>query len=67
MTDADLSELTEKRIDKNPLIKFAFEFLIDYESISSFQGIFNIAFISECFPEFPNPVKQWVPKTPNGA
>jgi hypothetical protein len=60
VTDADLHELTETRVDKEHLIEFAFQFLVDHEPISAIQSRFNIAVISTYFPEFPAVVKQWV-------
>ena len=60
MTDADLHELTKTRVDKEHLIEFAFQFLVDHEPISAIQNRFNIAVISTYFPEFPAAVKQWV-------
>ena len=60
VTDADLHELTETRVDKEHLIEFAFQFLVDHEPISAIQSRFNIAVISTYFPEFPATVKQWV-------
>jgi len=60
VTDADLHELTETRVDKEHLIEFAFQFLVDHEPINAIQSRFNIAVISTYFPEFPAAVKQWV-------
>ena len=57
MTDADLHELTKTRVDKEHLIEFAFQFLVDHEPISAIQNRFNIAIISTYFPEFPAAVK----------
>ena len=60
MTDAELRELTETRFDKEHLIEFAFQFLVDHQPIGAIQSRFNIAVISTYFPEFPAAVKQWV-------
>ena len=59
LTDTDLHELTETRVDREHLIEFAFQFLVDHEPISAIQNRFNIAVISTYFPEFPAAVKQW--------
>ena len=60
VTDADLHELTETRVDKEHLIEFAFQFLVDHEPLSAIQGKFDISIIATYFPEFPAAVKQWV-------
>ena len=60
MTDADLHELTKTRVNKEHLIEFAFQLLVDHEPNSAIQNHFNIAVISTYFPEFPAAVKQWV-------
>ena len=44
ITNADLHELTENRVEKDHLIEFAF----------------NMKTISHYFPEFPKAVKSWV-------
>lgn len=63
VTDADLHELTESRVDKNHLIKFAFTFLLEHEPCDAIQSVFNMETISHYFPEFPEAVKSWVDET----
>jgi hypothetical protein len=60
ITNADLHELTENRVDKDHLIEFAFIFLLEREPINAIQFAFNIKTISHYFPEFPKAVKSWV-------
>jgi hypothetical protein len=60
ITNADLHELTENRVDKNHLIEFAFIFLLEREPVDAIQFAFNMKTISHYFPEFPKAVKSWV-------
>ena len=60
VTDADLHELTENRVDKDHLIEFAFTFLLIREPVDAIQSAFNMETISHYFPEFPKAVKSWV-------
>jgi hypothetical protein len=60
VSDGDLHDLTEARVDKEHLIEFAFNFLIEREPASAIQSQFNISVISTFFPDFPEAVKQWV-------
>ena len=60
ITNADLHELTENRVDKDHLIEFAFIFLLEREPVYAIQSAFNIKIISHYFPEFPKAVKSWV-------
>ena len=60
VTDADLHQLTENRVDKDHLIEFAFIFLLEREPIDTIQFAFNMKTISHYFPEFPEAVKRWV-------
>ena len=60
VTDADLHELTENRVDKDHLIEFAFTFLLEREPVEAIQSAFNMKTISHYFPEFPKAVKSWV-------
>ena len=60
ITNADLHELTENRVDKDHLIEFAFIFLLEREPVDAIQSVFNIKIISHYFPEFPKAVKSWV-------
>lgn len=60
VTDADLHDLTETSVDKEHLIEFAFQFLVDHEPVSAIQGKFDISIIATYFPEFPAAVKHWV-------
>lgn len=60
ITDADLHQLTESRVDKDHLIEFAFTFLLEREPVNAIQFAFNMETISHSFPEFPKAVKSWV-------
>ena len=60
ITNADLHELTENRVDKNHFIAFAFIFLLEREPVDAIQSAFNMKTISHYFPEFPEAVKSWV-------
>ena len=60
ITNADLHELTENRVDKDHLIQFAFIFLLEREPVDAIQSAFNMKTISHYFPEFPKAVKSWV-------
>ena len=60
ITNADLHELTENRVDKDHLIAFAFIFLLEREPVDAIQPAFNMKTISHYFPEFPKAVKSWV-------
>ena len=60
ITNADLHELTENRVDKDHLIAFAFIFLLEREPVDAIQSSFNMKTISHYFPEFPKAVKSWV-------
>ena len=60
ITNADLHELTENRVDKDRLIAFAFIFLLEREPVDAIQSAFNMKTISHYFPEFPKAVKSWV-------
>ena len=60
ITDADLHQLTESRVDKDHLIKFAFTFLLEREPVEAIQSAFDMKIISQYFPEFPEAVKVWV-------
>jgi hypothetical protein len=42
ITDADLHQLTESRVDKDHLIEFAFTFLLEREPVNAIQSAFNI-------------------------
>ena len=60
ITDADLHQLTESRVDKEHLIEFAFTFLLEREPVEAIQSAFNMKIISHYFSEFPEAVKRWV-------
>ena len=60
ITNADLHELTENRVDKDHLIEFTFIFLLEREPVEAIQSAFNMKTISHYFPEFPEAVKRWV-------
>ena len=60
ITNADLHELTENRVDKDHLIEFAFIFLLEREPVDAIQFAFNMKTISHYFAEFPKAVKSWV-------
>ena len=60
ITDADLHQLTESRVDKDHLIEFAFTFLLEREPVEAIQSAFNMKTISHYFPEFPEAVNSWV-------
>ena len=60
VTDADLHELTESRVDKDHLIEFAFIFLLEREPVDTIQSAFNMQTISHYFPECPKAAKSWV-------
>ena len=60
ITNADLHELTENRVDKDHLIAFAFIFLLEREPVDAIQPAFNMKTISHYFPEFRKAVKSWV-------
>ena len=60
ITNADLHELTENRVDKDHLIAFAFIFLLEREPVDAIQSALNMKTISHYFPEFPKAVKSWV-------
>ena len=60
ITNADLHELTENRVDKDHLIEFVFIFLLEREPVDAIQSAFNMKTISHYFPEFPKEVKSWV-------
>jgi len=60
ISDADLHELTNSRVDKEHLIEFAFNFLLEREPIEEIQASFNIKTITQYFPEFPEQVQAWV-------
>ena len=60
ITNADLHELTENRVDKDHLIEFAFIFLLEREPVDAIQSAFNMKTVSHYFPEFPKAVKSWV-------
>ena len=60
ITNADLHELTENRVNKDHLIEFAFIFLLEREPVDAIQSAFNMKTISHYFPEFPKAVKSWV-------
>jgi hypothetical protein len=60
VTDADLHELTESRVDKDHLVEFAFTFLLESEPVDDIQSAFNIKIISQYFPEFPEAVQNWI-------
>ena len=60
ITDTDLHELTESRVDKDHLIEFAFIFLLEREPVDAIQSTFKMKTISHYFPEFPKAVKSWV-------
>ena len=65
MSDADLHQLTESRVDKDHLIEFAYIFLLDHELVGAIQSAVNIQTISHYFPEFPETVKSWIDEMPN--
>ena len=65
MSDADLHQLTESRVDKDHLIEFAYIFLLDHELVGAIQSAVNIQTISHYFPEFPKTVKSWIDEMPN--
>ena len=60
ITDADLHELTESRVDKDHLIKFASIFLLECEPVDAIQSAFNMKTISHYFPKFPEALKRWI-------
>jgi hypothetical protein len=60
ISDADLHELTESRVDKEHLIEFAFNFLLERETVEEIQSSFTIKTITHYFPEFPEQVQAWV-------
>ena len=60
ITDADLHQLTESRVDKDHLIEFAFTFLLELKPVEAIQSAFNMKTISHFFPDFPEAVKSWV-------
>ena len=60
ITDADLHQLTESRVDKDHLIEFAFTFLLEREPVAAIQSAFNMETISHYFPECLKAVKSWV-------
>ncbi len=60
ITDTDLHQLTESRVDKDHLIEFAFTFLLEREPVDAIQSAFTMKTISHYFPEFPEAVKSWV-------
>ena len=60
ITNANLHELNENRVDKDHLIESAFIFLLERESVDATQSAFNMKTISHYFPEFPKAVKSWV-------
>ena len=62
VTDADLHELTESRVDKDHLIEFASIFLLEHEPVDTIQFAFNMKPISHYYPEFPKAVESWVDK-----
>ena len=53
ITNADLHELTENRVDKDHLIAFAFIFLLEREPVDAIQSAFNMKTISHIFLNFP--------------
>ena len=60
ITDADLHQLTESRVNKDHLIDFAFTFLLEREPVEAIQSAFNMKTISHYSPDFPEAVKRWV-------
>ena len=46
ISDADLHELTESRVDKEHLIEFAFNFLLERETVEEIQSSFAIKTIT---------------------
>ena len=60
ITDDDLHQLTESRVDKDHLVEFAFTFLLEREPVDDIQSAFNIKIISQYFPEFPEAVQNWI-------
>ena len=60
ITNADLHELTENRVDKDHLIEFTFIFLLEREPVDAIQSAFNMKTTSHYFSEFPKAVKHWV-------
>ena len=60
ITDADLHQLTESRVDKDHLIEFAFTFLLEREPVDTISSAFKMKIISHYFPAFPKVVKSWV-------
>ena len=65
VTDADLHELTQSRIDKDHLNEFAFTFLLELEPGDAIKSSFNMKTISHYLPEFPAAVKSWLMKIPS--
>ena len=65
MSDADLHQLTESRVEKYHLIEFACIFLLDHEPVGAIQSAVKIQTISHYFPEFPETVKSWIDEMPN--
>ena len=60
MSNADLHQLTESRVNRDHLIEFAYIFLLDRKPVGAIQSAFNIQTISHYFPKFPETVKSWI-------
>ena len=59
ISDKDYLDLTNKKVTKEELLKFSFNFLLERESNTSILSSFELRLISKYFPEYENSVKNW--------
>ena len=59
ISDKDYLDLTNKKVTKEELLKFSFNFLLVRESNTSILSSFELRLISKYFPEYENSVKNW--------
>jgi hypothetical protein len=60
VSDEDLARLADNRVDKENLVEFAINFLLERESPAKIMTSFTIMTIADFFPEFIDTARQWV-------
>ena len=60
VSDDDLARLAANRVDKENLVEFAINFLLERESPAEIMTSFTIMTIADYFPEFVDTARQWV-------
>ena len=58
LTDEYHDSLTTKKISKEKLIEYSFQFLLDREPNTSILSFFKLNIISKYFPEYENEIKK---------